>query len=78
MINKSLFKMDYKSYLLSLILLFSGISGLQAREGAEDKKLLVISSYSPLKERGSRIISAFIEELGLNTDVKVNHRIFGL
>ncbi|WP_286137408.1 response regulator [Gabonibacter massiliensis] len=64
--------MDYKSYLLSLILLFSGISGLQAKEVAEDKKLLVISSYSPLKERGSRIISAFIEELGLNTDVKVN------
>ena len=41
--------MDYKSYLLSLILLFSGISGLQAKEVAEDKKLLVISSYSPRK-----------------------------
>ncbi|WP_294143033.1 response regulator [uncultured Sanguibacteroides sp.] len=65
--------MDYKTCLLSLILLFGGIHELKAKEvSAEDRKLLVISSYSPLKERGSRIISAFMDELGQSTNTKVN------
>lgn len=57
-------------YLMFFLLLSSYMQASTTK--AVSSRILVISSYSPIKEDGNRVISSFITHMRTNTDVKIS------
>lgn len=63
----------FRKIALSCFLLFLSAVCLQAAgAGAEARKVLLVSSYSPMKESGNHIISSFVETLTAHTHAQVS------
>lgn len=64
--------MKAKYYLIILALLFMGIPGSWAKKKIADvDKILVINSYSPVREAGNHIISSFLEQIKEHEGIRI-------